>query len=300
MAGPFFRLLLAAALLSTALFAAPPAATAGDPVAAAVASLNAARLEHGLAPVHERTQLSAAARLHISDMVRRGYFDADPPGRRAFRDWFVTAGFVPGATDIIVSAGAPDGPLLIETLLDEDPFRQILLDRHAGEIGIGHRKAAYRADRDQITDTWVMVVGWTRYDPVPAAVERLVQAVNRARAGRGLSAVVPTQELAAAAMAHGRDMVARGFFAHQSPDGKDAGDRAHRQNYRYRQIGENLAAGDADPMDVVQGWTDSPGHAAVMYDPRFRELGVAYLPGPVIEPTRSLGQIWVAVFGTRR
>ena len=295
MAGPLARLLLAVALL-----AASPAAAAGDPVAEAVASLNAVRVGHGLAPVRERTQLSAAARVHIDDMVRRGYFDADPPGRAVFRDWFVATGFVPGATDIIVSAGAPDGSLLIETLLDDGPFRRILLDRHAGEIGIGHRPAAYRAGRDRITDTWVMVVARTRYDPVPNAVDGLVRAVNRARAARGLPAVVPAPELAAAAMAHARDMVARGFFAHQSPDGRDAGDRARRHDYRYRSVGENLAAGGADPEDVVQDWTDSPGHAAVMYAPGFREIGVGYLPGPVTEPTRSLGQIWVAMFGTRR
>ncbi|MEQ9334916.1 CAP domain-containing protein [Thalassobaculum sp.] len=293
------RLLLCVALLAATPARAEPGA-AGDPVGEAVASLNAARVGQGLAPVRERTQLSAAARVHIADMVRRGYFNADPPGRAAFRDWFVKTGFVPGATRIIVTAGAPDAALLIETLLDDGPFREILLDRHAGEIGIGHRGAAYRAGREQVTDTWVMVVARTRYDPVPNAVDGLVRAVNRARAARGLAAVMPAQELAAAAMAHARDMVARGYFGHHSPDGQDAGDRARGQNYRYRSVGENLAAGGTDPEDVVRDWTDSPGHAAVMYDPSFREIGVGYLPGPVTEPTRSLGQIWVAVFGTRR
>ncbi len=140
----------------------------------------------------------------------------------------------------------------------------------------------------------------TRYDPVPHAEAALIRAVNRARAGRGLPAVVPAPELSAAAAAHAGDMVGRGFFAHLTPDGQDVGDRARRQNYRFRKVGENLAAGDTDPEEVVRGWTDSPGHAAVLYDPGFRELGVGYRAGPVTEPGRSLGQIWVAVFGTRQ
>lgn len=295
MAGRLLRLLLLAAALSI-----PVDAAADDPLAEAIAALNDARAESGLAPVRERPQLSAAARIHIADMVKRGYFDADPPGSRVFRDWFLQSGFVPSATDIIVSAGAPDGTLLIETLLDDPPFRRILLDRHAGEIGIGHRGAAYRAGRDQVTDAWVVVMARTRHDPVADAGPRLVAAINRARAARGLPAVAPVPELTAAATAHARDMVERGFFAHRTPDGRDAGDRAHRQNYSYRKVGENLAAGDAEPDGVVQGWTDSPGHAAVMFDPFFRDVGIGYLPGPVTEPKRSLGQIWVAVFGTRR
>jgi len=291
---------LARLLLVAMLVAAPATAKAGDPVTQAIAALNAARTDNGLALVQERPQLSAAARLHIADMVQRGYFSADPPGRAAFRDWFVKSGFVPSATDIVVYAGAPDGSLLIETLLDDAPFRKTLLDRHVGEIGIGHRAGAYRAGRKQITDAWVVVMARTRYDPVPNAEADLVRAVNRARASRGLPAVAPAPGLMAAAANHAHDMVARGFFAHRAPDGKDVGDRAHQQNYRYRKVGENLAAGITDPGDVVQGWTDSPGHAAVMYDPAFRELGVGYRTGPVTEPTRSLGQIWVAVFGTRQ
>jgi uncharacterized protein YkwD len=287
-------------LLLLALLAVPAAQAAEAVVDEAIAALNAVRTARGLAPVTERPQLSAAARTHLADMAERGYFSVDPPGEGVFRDWYARAGFVPAASDIIVSAGYPEGGLLIEALLDAGTFGEVLLDRHAGEIGIGHRSSAFRTGADFVTDAWVLVVARTAFDPVEDAAIGLAEAINRARRARGLPPVTLEAGLSAAAMAHASDMAGSGYFAHRSPDGRDVGDRARRFGYRYRAIGENLAAGQMTPDSVVQGWTDSPGHAGIMFDPAFRDLGIGYLPGPVVEPGRALGQIWVAVFGTRR
>jgi uncharacterized protein YkwD len=46
--------------------------------------------------------------------------------------------------------------------------------------------------------------------------------------------------------------------------------------YRYRIVGENLAAGPETPQEAVRGWMASAGHCQNIMDDRFTELGVAF------------------------
>lgn len=281
------------------LLAAAPAAAAERPAGEAVAALNAARAARGLVALAERQELSRSAQIHADDMAKRRYLDPHPPGDPTFRDRFRRAGYQPGSARIVVTAGYPDGRLLVESLLGDDPTAGTLLDPDAGEIGVGHAPGPFRVGGDVVTHAWVLVVARTGYPPVDDAAGRLVSAINRVREARGLAPVAATPELSAAAMDHVRDMIARGFVGHRSPDGRQAGDRARRRGYDFRALGENIASGQDTPEAVVQGWTDSPGHARVLYDPGFREVGAGYLPGPVVEARRSFGHVWVAVFGRR-
>jgi len=265
----------------------------------AVAALNAERAARGLPALTERRELTRGAQAHADDMAKRRYLDPHPPGDPDFRQRFRRAGYQPGSARIVVTAGYPDGRLLIESLLGEEATAGTLLDPDAGEIGVGHVPGPYRAGGGIVTHAWVLVVARTAYPPVRDAVGALLAAINRARAGRGLAPVAAAPELAAAAMDHVRDMIARGFVAHRSPDGGQPGDRARRRGYDFRAIGENIASGQDTAEAVVGGWTDSPGHARVLYDPGFREVGVGYLPGPVVEAKRSFGHVWVAMFGRR-
>lgn len=282
-------------LLATAL----PAVAAQRPSTEAVAALNAARTARGLPRLSERPELSKGAQIHADDMAKRRYLAPSPPGDPTFRDRFRRAGYLPGSARIIVTAGYPDGRLLVEALIGEDPTADTLLDREAGEIGVGHVRGPFRVGGDVITHAWVLIVAKTAFPAVPGATDGLLAAINRARRDRGLAAVTIAPELSAAATDHAGEMVARGFVGHRSPDGAQVGDRAGRRGYAFRAIGENIASGQETPEAVVQGWTDSPGHARVMFDPGFREIGIGYHPGPVIEARRSFGHVWVAVFGRR-
>lgn len=294
MPGVLGRLLCIVALLFAA-----PALAAEEPAREAVAALNAARTARGLAPVTERRELMRAARAHADDLARDGGL-ARSTGP-ALRDRFERAGYVPADVQALVTFGYPSADLLVEVALGEELHAGILLDPDVGEIGVGYDAGPFRnAEGQTFGHAWVILLSKTRFQPVPDAVEGLLAAINRARGERGLPPVAPAVELAAAAMDHARDMVARGFVAHRSPDGGQPADRARRRRYDFRVIGENLAAGLRSPEDVVQGWTDSPGHAAIMYGADFREVGVGYLAGPVVEAKRSHGHVWVAVFGTRR
>ncbi|MBB6099024.1 uncharacterized protein YkwD [Deinobacterium chartae] len=101
--------------------------------------------------------------------------------------------------------------------------------------------------------------------------------------------------LARAAAAHARDMAEKGYFAHESPDGKTPFDRIRTAGYRFMSAGENLAAGTRTPQQTVQGWLRSPGHCAVLMNRTLRELGVAYLRAPRSE----YRTYWVQNFGSR-
>ena len=94
--------------------------------------------------------------------------------------------------------------------------------------------------------------------------------VNRERTKRGLRALRTNGTLQSSATAYARDMVRREFFAHVSPERRDA-DPAHqgrhalpRRRARW-EIGENLAWGTgtlATPSQIVAGWMASPRHRA--------------------------------------
>lgn len=99
-------------------------------------------------------------------------------------------------------------------------------------------------------------------------------------------------QLNQAAQGHASDMADRNYFSHTSQDGRTMADRINATGYRWSTIGENIAAGQATPEEVVSGWLSSPGHCRNIMNPAFRELGVSYVQGG------SYGHYWVQNFGT--
>jgi len=122
----------------------------------------------------------------------------------------------------------------------------------------------------------------------------VVDRTNAERARHGLRALTVDRRLAAAAHAHSADMVQRGFFAHESPDGRQVWDRAVAAGYAYRKVAENIAAGQRSAEEVVRGWMESPGHRANILDGDLTQIGVGRAEGG------SYGVYWTQVFGTPR
>jgi len=102
--------------------------------------------------------------------------------------------------------------------------------------------------------------------------------------------------LGASALAHSRDMADQGYFSHVSPEGSNVGDRARRDGYRWRSIGENIAAGQSSVGQVVSGWMQSPGHCSTIMNPDFTEMGAAYS----VNESSPSGIYWTQVFGRPR
>ena len=88
-------------------------------------------------------------------------------------------------------------------------------------------------------------------------------------------------------------MARRDYFDHHSPEGTGPMQRAIAAGYQGGFVGENIAAGQRSPAEVVQAWIDSPGHCVNLMDPRFRFLGVGYL----FDQNDKFGDYWVQNFG---
>ena len=87
--------------------------------------------------------------------------------------------------------------------------------------------------------------------------------------------------------------IVRGFFEHDNPDGESPFDRMERAGYSYQAAGENIAAGQQTPEQVVLGWLDSPGHCSNIMSPDYTEIGVGYYYGE----QDQFGHYWTQNFG---
>ena len=111
-------------------------------------------------------------------------------------------------------------------------------------------------------------------------------------------ALVFNPRLAEAALRHSRSMAELGFFDHADPAGKTVGFRSKESGYRYRIVGENIAAGHDSVEDAVRGWLLSTGHCENMIDGRFVEFGIAKVTNT--NPTDPYGTYWTLVLGQPR
>jgi uncharacterized protein YkwD len=132
----------------------------------------------------------------------------------------------------------------------------------------------------------------------PGIAGRMLTRINEYRRRAGLGPLSLNAALDRAAGAHAADMAAKDYFAHEAPDGSDFARRAGRAGYRWRVIGENIAAGLTTPEATVDGWMDSDGHRRNMLSDRFTEIGVGHVflspdPGKV-----NYGHYWVLMLGT--
>ena len=102
--------------------------------------------------------------------------------------------------------------------------------------------------------------------------------LNQKRAENGLPALAWSDQLAAAARVHSKNMAEFNFFSHRGLDGKMVSDRADDQHIgKWRSIGENIAfdRGYKDPVaKAVQLWMDSPAHRQNLLDGNWKEAAV--------------------------
>jgi len=108
--------------------------------------------------------------------------------------------------------------------------------------------------------------------------------------------VVWDNELEAASLGHSNDMSQVNFFSHTGSDGSNPGQRATNQGYIWRTYGENIAAGQQSTAEVIDAWTNSPGHCANLMNPNFQDVAVACAESN----SSQYGRYWTNMFGTRR
>lgn len=123
-------------------------------------------------------------------------------------------------------------------------------------------------------------LGFTVDDPQvrPFLEIKMLELVNRERAKEGLHPLKADPEMTKVARAHSRDMFARGYFAHNTPEGKTPFDRMRAANINFLAAGENLAL--AQTLEIAHNnLMNSPGHRANILHPSFGRLGIGVLDG---------------------
>ena len=101
----------------------------------------------------------------------------------------------------------------------------------------------------------------------------LLAETNVERQENTLSSLKINTQLNEAAQAKANDMVARDYWAHVTPDGKEPWAFINTTGYSYTAAGENLAYGFATSDETVQGWMNSAGHRANILNNEYSEVG---------------------------
>ena len=131
-------------------------------------------------------------------------------------------------------------------------------------------------------------------------ITQVVTLTNQVRSEYGIAPLTVNLELQVAAQAHVENMAFQDFFSHTGPDGLQPWDRAENAGYDYQTIGENIAAGQRTPAEVVQAWVDSPGHLANILNGQFTEIGVGYEYLQNDTGVVNYNHYWGQAFGTER
>lgn len=183
-------------------------------------------------------------------------------------------------------------------ILAEQGFCQQLQDAAMKEVGI------YQ-DARQVWIVMAAPLELTVKMDEQSAGQRVLDLVNQTRVTRrscGNKAFNATQTvrwndlLADVSRLHSNEMARFNYLSHYGRDGSTPAKRVERAGYRYRVTGENIAAGQISPEDVVAGWINSPTHCANLMNPAFTEMGVAF----AVDHNSKMGVYWTQEFGTSR
>ncbi len=222
--------------------------------------------------------------------------DVDIAAGKRLQPALKEAGYQASRAQMIGVSGPPD----VQTTMDaiKKGYCQVLLSNEYAEVGVsrsGNRWQIVVAQpllSDELGD-------WQEEG------KRVLEAVNEARgqaracgtqAFGSAPALSWNDRLAATALAHSRDMADQNFFSHTGSDGSQVGERAKRDGYSWRRIGENIATGQGTAERAVAGWLRSPGHCANLMNPDFTQMGAAY----ATSDQSDTGIFWTQVFGRPR
>ena len=121
----------------------------------------------------------------------------------------------------------------------------------------------------------------------------VVNLVNQERATAGLAPLKENWELSRVARYKSEDMVAKNYFSHTSPTYGSPFQMINDFGISYKAAGENIAAGQKTPAEVVEAWMNSEGHRKNIMSNTFTEIGVGYVKGG------SYGHYWTQMFMKR-
>jgi uncharacterized YkwD family protein/spore coat assembly protein SafA len=130
-------------------------------------------------------------------------------------------------------------------------------------------------------------------DQVKSIEQQVIDLTNQERQKRGLNPLHLDWEVARVARYKSTEMRDKNYFAHESPTYGSPFQMLTAFDVNYRGAGENIAAGQTTPQEVVNSWMNSEGHRRNILDPNFTHIGVGYATGG------SYGFYWTQMFITK-
>ena len=127
--------------------------------------------------------------------------------------------------------------------------------------------------------------------------KKVFELVNQERVKAGLPPLVLSDKLNKAADSHSENMANQDFFSHTGKDGSQAWDRAEKFGYKYSRMGENIAAGQRTPEQVVSSWMRSPGHRRNILSKDYTEIGIGHEYLSNDKGKVNYNHYWTQVFG---
>lgn len=270
------NLLSCLALLATSAFAQEPQL---------IAALAQARAQGCGGQPGPRTPLVAVPQLSAAAaQVARGVAPMDAvqgAGYRARRIYHVRMTGVPSAAAVAQAVASR--------------YCKALADPGLTEVGVHQQGRSH----------WILLAAPLNPPPASASAEvaaQVLRLVNEARSqprrcgDRSFGAAGPLQldaQLGEAAARHAAEMARHSYMAHEGRDGSSPDQRITRTGYRWRSVGENVAAGQPSAAEVVRDWVASPVHCANLMNPGFTEMGIAY----AVNNGSESGIYWTQTFG---
>lgn len=286
-------------LLLAAFF---PVAARGDVRQELLQLVNRERQAVGAPPLLLSPALAQVAQWHAGEIARRGKSLHLPPGNtEAVGKRMKQVGYEAHEWAESLQAATGDANRILRNLRQGDAaIWRKLLDPQFRDLGIG-------VDRLDGVPLYVLLYAVPEAEHFSRETRGLgdlgqvrvamLAAVNAERKRAGSPPLTANSKLDQAAQRHAADMLARHYFAHESPEGHTVSERAKEAGYGWRAIGENIAEGQTSVAEVMTTWMHSPGHRRNILDRDFKEFGAGLALG------KSGGRYrveWVQTFGTRR
>lgn len=111
------------------------------------------------------------------------------------------------------------------------------------------------------------------------SVSELLADTNLQRETAHVSDLTLNNQLSQAAFLKAKDMIASGYWAHESPTGATPWKWFADVGYNYNVAGENLAKNYPNSQATVDAWMASPTHRANVLGEKYQDVGFAVVEG---------------------
>ncbi|CAN5201339.1 hypothetical protein BH18GEM1_BH18GEM1_19000 [soil metagenome] len=261
-------------------------------------SVNRERAAARLPPVRLEPDLDRFAGIRVAELVASPS-PADPLVGDALHGRAKQAGYdAQFLSEMIVEAVGREPAAIASSWSPGYSARSLVVREDIRDLGIG---IGHRSDGDLYVFLFALSKGDSFAEKTRGLANRerlrsemLTSVSAERRKARRLPLRIDGR-LERAAQRHADDMLARGYYGHETPEGVGPRERAAAAGYEGAGIGENLAQGQYSVEEVMDGWMKSPGHRRELLEPSFSHVGFGFAHG---RNGRGYQTYWVQLFGT--